>query len=61
MIVPCPNCGDVFNTEWVRLPYHYAVMCWEVCGMDFDVSTTWVILNSIDEDDNIILWAGEEE
>ena len=48
-IVPCPNCGTTYRTQYVthRNDPHVDVMCWEECGMDFRVNYIWYILNRI--------------
>lgn len=48
--VPCPNCGRLSGTEYVDLRHingKVSVMCWSRCGMDFDVSGIWFMLNRI--------------
>lgn len=52
--VPCPNCGDIMNTVYVDLRDKngcVSVMCWENCGMDFDVSGIWFMLNRFEDDE----------
>jgi hypothetical protein len=47
-VVPCPHCGTLEGTQYVDLRESsgmVAVMCWRVCGMDFDVNGIWFMLN----------------
>ena len=52
-IVTCPNCGTFENTQYSDnrdLPHvsHVSIMCWDNCGMDFDVNGIWFMLNRKD-------------
>ena len=47
--VPCPHCGSLV-TSYVDLREvngMLSVMCWDVCGMDFDVNGIWFMLNRL--------------
>ncbi len=49
--IPCPNCGKLSET-YVRLNNGLvSVMCWDPCGMDFDVNGVWFMLNHRKEED----------
>ena len=53
-IVPCPCCGTLDGTEYVDtrdINGKVSVMCWQNCGIDFDVNGIWFMLNRIDIDD----------
>jgi hypothetical protein len=54
-IAPCPNCGTTNKTQWVSHEdlgkTEVDIMCWEVCGMDFQVNRIWWMLNRIEVDD----------
>tara|TARA_B100000963_G_scaffold281489_1_gene249995 strand:- start:721 stop:903 length:183 start_codon:yes stop_codon:yes gene_type:complete len=50
-LIPCPNCGSWGNIEYVDLRDlngKVSVMCWDSCGMDFDVSGIWFMLNRLE-------------
>ena len=50
-LVPCPNCGTLFRTSYVDcrdIDGSVSVMCWDVCGMDFDVNGIWFMLNRME-------------
>ena len=52
--VPCPNCGTFDNVEYVDtrdINGKVSVMCWDICGIDFDVSGIWFMLNRRDKND----------
>jgi len=49
LIYVCPGCS--LNSQQTRLSYvdlngKFSIMCWNECGMDFDVSGIWFFLNS---------------
>jgi len=48
-LVPCPVCGTFERTEYVQ--HHETgavdVMCWDNCGMDFQVNGIWFMLNRV--------------
>lgn len=52
LIYLCPGCN--LNSQQTRLQYvdlthlngKVSIMCWDECGMDFDVSGIWFFLNS---------------
>ena len=53
-IVPCPSCGTTIGTSYVDtrdVNGKVSVMCWDKCGMDFDVNGIWFMLNRIDEEE----------
>ena len=55
-LVPCPNCGtfERLATSYVDcrdLNGTVSVMCWDICGMDFDVSGIWFMLNRREVDE----------
>ena len=52
----CPGCGS--SSEVVRMQYLYlnnpprvAIMCWDVCGMDFEVNLFYWMMNSWGEEE----------
>lgn len=50
-IVPCPCCGTTQGTAHVDtrdINGKVSVMCWDHCGMDFDVNGIWFMLNRIE-------------
>ena len=50
-IVPCPCCGRTRGVQYVDtrdLNGMVSVMCWDHCGMDFDVNGIWFMLNRIE-------------
>ena len=55
IIFNCPGCNNSSNMvrlEKVELGSHISIMCWDICGMDFDVCHIWFWLNSwVDEDE----------
>ena len=48
-LVPCPVCGTFERTQYVHHPETGAVdvMCWDNCGMDFQVNGIWFMLNRV--------------
>jgi hypothetical protein len=54
LIYICPGCNnnniDVSLTE-LQLETHISIMCWDICGMDFDVTPMWFFLNSWRDED----------
>jgi len=52
-IAPCPHCGTIERTQWYHHPDSPVVdiMCWDNCGMDFQVNYIWFMLNRIEEGD----------
>ena len=54
-IVPCPHCYTIQGTAYVDtrdINGKVSVMCWDRCGMDYDVNGIWFMIHRID---------GEEE
>ena len=52
--VPCPNCGTFHNVQYVDtrdINGKVSVMCWDICGIDFDVTGIWFMLNRRDKND----------
>jgi len=50
-LVPCPNCGSWQNIQYVDtrdLNGKVSIMCWNSCGMDFDVNGIWFMLNRLE-------------
>ena len=53
-IVPCPHCGTIHGTAYVdtrEINGKVSVMCWDNCGMDFDVNGIWFMLNRIGDEE----------
>jgi len=49
LIYRCPGCNNnskYFHMEKVEFEKHISIMCWDICGMDFDVPHLWFFLNS---------------
>jgi hypothetical protein len=44
-------CGTISNT-WVYLQNgNVAIMCWDHCGMDYDVNGIWFMLNRLEAEE----------
>lgn len=54
-IFKCPGCFNYSNMvklQKIEFESHISIMCWDICGMDFDVNYMWFWLNSwVDEDE----------
>jgi len=45
-IICCPMCGTWEKTQYVELQNGMvSIMCWDECGMDYDVNGMWFFLN----------------
>ena len=49
--IPCPMCGKLSDTYCRLNNGQVSVMCWDSCGMDFDVTGLWFMLNSVGEEE----------
>lgn len=51
-LVPCPVCGTFERTQYVQ--HHQTgvvdIMCWDNCGMDFQVNGLWFMLNRVKQE-----------
>ena len=52
----CPGCGG--NSRHSRMDYlrlndppRVAIMCWDNCGMDFEVNLIWWMLNHWEDEE----------
>lgn len=50
-LVACPHCGTPTSTHVHLQNGMVGVMCWDVCGMDFEVNGIWFMLNSWETED----------
>lgn len=49
LIYICPGCQNnsiEVKLQKVEFETHISIMCWNICGMDFDVNPIWFFLNS---------------